>query len=96
MIIYKLEKDATVAQVTLNTNDPTEVVDITIEANNADELLDWLYYEHGRFGHLITDATNPVDLDSALSKQTDYTVTLIKGQEILQDYQEKTPLNRIT
>jgi hypothetical protein len=96
MIRYAVSDTNIEAEITLDIKAADERNEIIINGLGSEELADWLYYQHGRFGHLITDVTSAIDLSSALSKQTEYKFDLVQGADILRSYIDTTSINLIT
>lgn len=84
-------------EVWVDTTNPNRSVEIEF-SENVEEFKEWLSYQYGAFGHLIGDATSPIDLDYALTTpeaKQKYNPRLV-GEGVVTSYDPDIPDGAVT
>lgn len=99
MLQYKLAA-ITPVTVTLASNKPNTPAEIKYEGNDEAvyQVRSVLESSYGAFGHIIGKHTTPIDLDVAMksSNLKDFYPRLLKGGDLVKDYDPKIPEGSLT
>lgn len=81
--------------VSLDADNPNEMADIAI-AGDIPELFEyWLSSQYGAFGHMIGDATTPIDLHYAIVS-SGFPFKVLEGEKLVEKYDPDIPDGAMT
>lgn len=92
MITYSLMNGAVTVSIDADASEPHKRTPIVYTGEMVPYAQDILSIQYGAFGHLIGDATTPVDLDAAMQKPDMQAMTpvLVQGLDV-EDYDPGIP-----
>lgn len=96
MIKYEIKVGSSTIYISLNANSPNERGLIIYEGNSSSvsNFKTFIEKSYGAFGHIIGQATTPIDLHYAMSNQQQFKAILIEGE--ITSYDPEIPDGSIT
>jgi hypothetical protein len=100
VIKYLVTVEQESVEIAINVSYPNEKAEIQYSGDKVAIALfsKWLGRQSGAFGHLIGQATSPIDLHCVLSKPEakQYQPQIIEGKELVKSYDPQIPDGAIT
>lgn len=100
MLEYQVIVNGDRLNVSLDTTNPNERAQLTYQGSKEaiSSFRPWLSRRTGAFGHLLKEATTPIDLHYVMNSSTavKYSPVLVNGNDIVQKYDPQIQANEVT